>query len=74
MNEVYPWSPTVKEHDRANVHLYRLTGYIKILYNIKKLNYNLHDITLLHFSVEIFNLLAFFVLVSSSFSNFIILF
>ncbi|XP_008214857.1 WD repeat-containing and planar cell polarity effector protein fritz isoform X1 [Nasonia vitripennis] len=26
MNEVYPWSPTVKEHDRANVHLYRLTG------------------------------------------------
>ncbi|KAI4494006.1 hypothetical protein M0802_009382 [Mischocyttarus mexicanus] len=26
MNEVYPWSPVVKEHDRANIHLYRLTG------------------------------------------------
>lgn len=26
MNEVYPWSPTIKEHDRANVHLYRLSG------------------------------------------------
>ncbi|XP_015586643.1 WD repeat-containing and planar cell polarity effector protein fritz isoform X2 [Cephus cinctus] len=26
MNEVYPWSPAIKEHDRANVHLYRLTG------------------------------------------------
>ncbi|XP_033222813.1 WD repeat-containing and planar cell polarity effector protein fritz [Belonocnema kinseyi] len=26
MNEVYPWSPTVKEHDRANVQIYRLTG------------------------------------------------
>ncbi|KAJ8673486.1 hypothetical protein QAD02_004748 [Eretmocerus hayati] len=25
-NEVYPWSPTVKEHDRANLHLYRLKG------------------------------------------------
>lgn len=27
MNEVYPWSPAVKEHDRANIHLYRLIGY-----------------------------------------------
>lgn len=27
MNEVYPWSPSVKEHDRANIHLYRLIGY-----------------------------------------------
>lgn len=26
MNEVYPWSPAVKEHDRANIHLYRLIG------------------------------------------------
>uniref|UniRef100_A0ABD2WPH6 WD repeat-containing and planar cell polarity effector protein fritz n=1 Tax=Trichogramma kaykai TaxID=54128 RepID=A0ABD2WPH6_9HYME len=26
MNEVFPWSPTVKEHDRANVHLYRIIG------------------------------------------------
>ncbi|XP_048505297.1 WD repeat-containing and planar cell polarity effector protein fritz isoform X2 [Athalia rosae] len=26
MNEVFPWSPVVKEHDRANVHLYRLIG------------------------------------------------
>ncbi|XP_076230946.1 WD repeat-containing and planar cell polarity effector protein fritz isoform X2 [Calliopsis andreniformis] len=26
MNEVYPWSPSVKEHDRANIHLYRLIG------------------------------------------------
>ncbi|XP_078037187.1 WD repeat-containing and planar cell polarity effector protein fritz [Augochlora pura] len=26
MNEVYPWSPAVKEHDRANIHLYRLVG------------------------------------------------
>ncbi|XP_014218415.1 WD repeat-containing and planar cell polarity effector protein fritz [Copidosoma floridanum] len=26
INEVYPWSPTVKEHDRANVHLYRIIG------------------------------------------------
>ncbi|OAD59680.1 WD repeat-containing and planar cell polarity effector protein fritz [Eufriesea mexicana] len=26
MNEVYPWSPAVKEHDRANIHLYRLLG------------------------------------------------
>ncbi|XP_076625575.1 WD repeat-containing and planar cell polarity effector protein fritz isoform X2 [Colletes latitarsis] len=26
MNEVYPWSPVVKEHDRANIHLYRLIG------------------------------------------------
>lgn len=26
MNEVFPWSPAVKEHDRANVHLYRLIG------------------------------------------------
>ncbi|XP_044021196.1 WD repeat-containing and planar cell polarity effector protein fritz isoform X2 [Aphidius gifuensis] len=25
-NEVYPWSPAMKEHDRANVHLYRLRG------------------------------------------------
>lgn len=30
MNEVYPWSPTVKEHDRANIHLYRLIGYKNI--------------------------------------------
>ncbi|XP_046472035.1 WD repeat-containing and planar cell polarity effector protein fritz isoform X1 [Neodiprion pinetum] len=29
VNEVFPWSPVVKEHDRANVHLYRLIG-IKI--------------------------------------------
>lgn len=29
MNEVYPWSPAVKDHDRANVHLYRLTGYVR---------------------------------------------
>ncbi|XP_012166342.2 WD repeat-containing and planar cell polarity effector protein fritz isoform X1 [Bombus terrestris] len=26
INEVYPWSPAVKEHDRANIHLYRLIG------------------------------------------------
>nr|XP_012141482.1 PREDICTED: WD repeat-containing and planar cell polarity effector protein fritz homolog isoform X2 [Megachile rotundata] len=26
INEVYPWSPAVKEHDRANIHLYRLLG------------------------------------------------
>ncbi|KAG7204560.1 hypothetical protein KM043_004984 [Ampulex compressa] len=26
MNEVYPWSPNVKEYDRANIHLYRLSG------------------------------------------------
>ncbi|XP_031834226.1 WD repeat-containing and planar cell polarity effector protein fritz [Nomia melanderi] len=26
MNEVYPWSPAVKEHDRANIHLYRIIG------------------------------------------------
>ncbi|XP_066591947.1 WD repeat-containing and planar cell polarity effector protein fritz [Prorops nasuta] len=26
LNEVYPWSPTVREQDRANIHLYRLTG------------------------------------------------
>ncbi|XP_011310420.1 WD repeat-containing and planar cell polarity effector protein fritz isoform X2 [Fopius arisanus] len=25
-NDVYPWSPAMKEHDRANVHLYRLRG------------------------------------------------
>lgn len=32
INEVYPWSPAVKEHDRANIHLYRLIGYIKFLF------------------------------------------
>ncbi|KAK0095293.1 hypothetical protein PV326_008759 [Microctonus aethiopoides] len=26
INEVYPWSPAMKEHDHANVHLYRLHG------------------------------------------------
>ncbi|XP_051174546.1 WD repeat-containing and planar cell polarity effector protein fritz [Leptopilina boulardi] len=26
MNEIYPWSPTIKEHDRANVQIHRLNG------------------------------------------------
>ncbi|KAL0112775.1 hypothetical protein PUN28_012206 [Cardiocondyla obscurior] len=26
MNEVYPWSPAVKQYHRANMHLFRLTG------------------------------------------------
>ncbi|KAL6258893.1 hypothetical protein P5V15_010839 [Pogonomyrmex californicus] len=26
MNEVYPWSPAVKQYNRANMHLFRLTG------------------------------------------------
>nr|XP_034181788.1 WD repeat-containing and planar cell polarity effector protein fritz isoform X2 [Osmia lignaria] len=30
INEVYPWSPAVKEHDRANIHLYHLIGCILI--------------------------------------------
>lgn len=25
-NEVYPWRPTVKDQDRANLHVYRLAG------------------------------------------------
>lgn len=32
-DEVYPWAPQVKEQDRANIHVYLLTGY--------KINYNL---------------------------------
>lgn len=28
MNEVYPWSPTMKQYHRANMHLFRLTGYV----------------------------------------------
>lgn len=27
MNEVYPWSPAMREYHRANMHLFRLTGY-----------------------------------------------
>lgn len=27
MNEVYPWSPAMKQYHRANMHLFRLTGY-----------------------------------------------
>lgn len=27
MNEVYPWSPAMKQYHRANIHLFRLTGY-----------------------------------------------
>lgn len=27
-DEVYPWSPIVKDQDRANVHLYHLKGYV----------------------------------------------
>ncbi|KYN02744.1 WD repeat-containing protein C2orf86 like protein [Cyphomyrmex costatus] len=26
MNEVYPWSPAMKQYHRANMHLFRLTG------------------------------------------------
>ncbi|EFN89810.1 WD repeat-containing protein LOC51057-like protein [Harpegnathos saltator] len=26
MNEVYPWSPAMREYHRANMHLFRLTG------------------------------------------------
>lgn len=27
MNEVFPWSPAMKQYHRANMHLFRLTGY-----------------------------------------------
>jgi len=27
MNEVYPWSPAMKQYHRANMHLFQLTGY-----------------------------------------------
>jgi len=33
MNEVYPWSPAMKQYHRANMHLFQLIGYeINIVY------------------------------------------
>lgn len=47
MNEVYPWSPAVKDHDRANVHLYRLTGYvIRVLSRLDRQNLSIDYFTL----------------------------
>lgn len=27
-NEVYPWRPTVRDQDRANVHIYKISRYV----------------------------------------------
>ncbi|XP_063982059.1 WD repeat-containing and planar cell polarity effector protein fritz isoform X2 [Diachasmimorpha longicaudata] len=57
-NEVYPWSPAMKEHDRANVHLYRLRGvkfellcYIKTEFDPLCVIFNSRQENVLH-SVE----------------------
>ncbi|KAF7413526.1 hypothetical protein HZH68_002015 [Vespula germanica] len=58
MNEVYPWSPVVKEHDRANIHLYRLTGtkldlicYVRTEFDPLCIKFDIHHENVIH-SVE----------------------
>lgn len=58
MNEIYPWSPTIKEHDRANVQIYRLNGlkldlicYLRTEYDPLCITFSTHHENVIH-SVE----------------------
>ncbi|XP_020291724.1 WD repeat-containing and planar cell polarity effector protein fritz [Pseudomyrmex gracilis] len=58
MNEVYPWSPAMKQYHRANMHLFRLTGtkldllcYIRTEFDPLCITFDAYDDNIIH-SVE----------------------
>ncbi|GAB1868382.1 WD repeat-containing protein LOC51057-like protein [Camponotus japonicus] len=58
MNEVYPWSPAMKQYHRANMHLFRLTGtklellcYIRTEFDPLCITFDICDDNIIH-SVE----------------------